>query len=34
MAAGEAEIAGSQEKLVEFLSMLDSFEFWFNIATP
>ena len=34
MAAGEAAIEGSQEKLIEFLSLLDTFEFWFNIATP
>ena len=34
MAAGEAIIAGNPEKLVEFLSLLDNFEFWFNIVTP
>lgn len=33
-AAGEVQIGGSQEKLVEFLSLLDNFEFWFNIVTP
>ncbi len=33
-AAGEARIAGSPEKLIEFLSLLDNFEFWFNIVTP
>ena len=33
-AAGEASIAGNPEKLVEFLSLLDTFEFWFNIVTP
>lgn len=34
LATGEANIAGSQEKLVEFLSLMDTFEFWFNIVTP
>ena len=34
LAAGEAGIEGSQEKMAEFLSLLDSFEFWFNIVTP
>lgn len=34
MAAGEATIDGSREKLAEFLSLLDTFEFWFNIVTP
>ncbi len=34
LAAGEAQIDGSQAKLVEFLSMMDTFEFWFNIVTP
>jgi len=34
LAAGEAKIEGSQEKLVEFLSLMDTFEFWFNIVTP
>jgi alkyl sulfatase BDS1-like metallo-beta-lactamase superfamily hydrolase len=34
IAAGEAKVEGSQEKLVEFLSLLDTFEFWFNIVTP
>jgi alkyl sulfatase BDS1-like metallo-beta-lactamase superfamily hydrolase len=33
-AAGEARLDGSQEKFREFLSMLDRFEFWFNIVTP
>lgn len=33
-AAGEVSIAGNPEKLVEFLSLLDTFEFWFNIVTP
>lgn len=34
LAAGEANIEGSQEKLIEFLSLMDNFEFWFNIVTP
>lgn len=34
LAAGEAKIEGSQEKLIEFLSLMDNFEFWFNIITP
>jgi alkyl sulfatase BDS1-like metallo-beta-lactamase superfamily hydrolase len=34
LAAGEASITGDQAKLVEFLSLLDTFEFWFNIVTP
>ena len=34
LATGEAKIEGSQEKLVEFLSLMDTFEFWFNIVTP
>jgi linear primary-alkylsulfatase len=34
LAAGEANIEGGQEKLIEFLSLMDNFEFWFNIVTP
>lgn len=34
MAAGEVSIDGNPEKLVEFLSLHDNFEFWFNIVTP
>lgn len=34
MASGELQIEGSREKLDEFFSLLDSFEFWFNIVTP
>ena len=34
MEAGEASIDGNAQKLVEFLSLLDNFEFWFNIVTP
>ncbi|MBX7254167.1 MAG: MBL fold metallo-hydrolase [Candidatus Promineofilum sp.] len=34
LAAGEATIEGDPTKFVEFLSLLDTFEFWFNIVTP
>ena len=34
LASGEAQISGNPEKLVEFLSLMDTFEFWFNIVTP
>jgi len=34
LAAGEAKIEGDQGKLGEFLSLMDTFEFWFNIVTP
>lgn len=34
LASGEAAIEGNPEKLIEFLSLLDTFEFWFNIVTP
>lgn len=34
LATGDAKIEGSQEKLIEFLSLMDNFEFWFNIVTP
>lgn len=32
--SGKVKIKGSQEKLENMLSYLDSFEFWFNIVTP
>jgi len=32
--SGAVKIAGSQAKLDEMLSYLDTFEFWFNIVTP
>jgi len=32
--SGHVKIAGSQAKLEEMLSYLDSFDFWFNIVTP
>lgn len=31
---GEVTITGNQAKVDEFLSYLDSFDFWFNIVTP
>ena len=33
-ASGELKVEGNRKKLDEFFSMLDSFEFWFNIVTP
>ena len=33
-ASGELKVEGEREKLDEFFSLLDSFEFWFNIVTP
>ncbi|MTI19191.1 MBL fold metallo-hydrolase [Rhodobacteraceae bacterium RKSG542] len=32
--SGDLKIEGDQDKLKELLSMLDSFDFWFNIVTP
>jgi alkyl sulfatase BDS1-like metallo-beta-lactamase superfamily hydrolase len=32
--SGAVKIDGSQAKLDEMLSYLDSFEFWFDIVTP
>ncbi len=32
--SGSVKIAGSQAKLEEMLSHLDTFDFWFNIVTP
>jgi alkyl sulfatase BDS1-like metallo-beta-lactamase superfamily hydrolase len=34
IASGDVKIAGTQGKLEEMLSYLDSFDFWFNIVTP
>jgi len=34
LAAGQTTIEGNPAKFVEFLSLLDTFEFWFNIVTP
>jgi alkyl sulfatase BDS1-like metallo-beta-lactamase superfamily hydrolase len=34
ISAGNVNIDGSQAKLDEMLSYLDTFEFWFNIVTP
>ncbi|MCA9875671.1 MAG: hypothetical protein KC441_18495 [Anaerolineales bacterium] len=31
---GEVQVAGSLDKVQELISLLDSFEFWFNIVTP
>jgi alkyl sulfatase BDS1-like metallo-beta-lactamase superfamily hydrolase len=32
--AGGLQIHGKKEALFELLSLLDTFEFWFNIVTP
>lgn len=34
ISAGDVSIEGSQAKLEEVVSYLDTFEFWFNIVTP
>ena len=34
IAAGQVTVEGNQEKLVEFVGLLDNFDFWFNIVTP
>jgi alkyl sulfatase BDS1-like metallo-beta-lactamase superfamily hydrolase len=34
VASMELKVEGSMKKLDEFFSLLDSFEFWFNIVTP
>ncbi|MFN8472075.1 MAG: alkyl sulfatase dimerization domain-containing protein [Anaerolineae bacterium] len=34
LTASEARIEGDPAKLAEFLSLMDTFEFWFNIVTP
>ena len=34
IAAGEIQIDGDRGKITELLSLLDSFDFWFNIVTP
>jgi len=34
VAEGKAKVEGNQDKLKEFLGLLDPFEFWFNIVTP
>ena len=32
--AGNVKIDGDSQKLGEFVSWLDNFDFWFNIVTP
>jgi alkyl sulfatase BDS1-like metallo-beta-lactamase superfamily hydrolase len=34
ISGGDVQIRGSEGKLEEMLSYLDSFDFWFNIVTP
>ena len=31
--AGKAKLTGDPKKLTQFVSCLDTFEFWFNIVT-
>jgi alkyl sulfatase BDS1-like metallo-beta-lactamase superfamily hydrolase len=31
---GKVKITGDADKLTQLVSMLDNFEFWFNIVTP
>jgi len=32
--SGDVKVKGSKVKLKQFFSLLDDFEFWFNIVTP
>jgi linear primary-alkylsulfatase len=34
IATGEVKIAGNRQALADFLGLLDTFNFWFNIVTP
>jgi alkyl sulfatase BDS1-like metallo-beta-lactamase superfamily hydrolase len=34
VASGAIAIDGSTDAFVDFLGLLDTFDFWFNIATP
>ena len=34
VADGKVKVTGDSAKLGELTSMLDNFEFWFNIVTP
>ncbi len=34
VASGDIKITGRKEALDEFLGLLDTFPFWFNIVTP
>ena len=34
VSAGEAKVEGRREAFGEFLALLDTFPFWFNIVTP
>jgi alkyl sulfatase BDS1-like metallo-beta-lactamase superfamily hydrolase len=31
---GELKVQGKKEALYELISLLDTFEFWFNVASP
>ena len=34
IAAGELKVTGKREAFTEFVGLLDTFPFWFNIVTP
>jgi len=34
IASGEIKIRGDQQTFSDFISLLDKFNFWFNIVTP
>jgi alkyl sulfatase BDS1-like metallo-beta-lactamase superfamily hydrolase len=34
LAAGDVTIEGSTGKLIEFMSLMDTYNAWFNIVTP
>ena len=34
VSSGEVEIQGKKEAFTELMSLLDTFEFWFNMVTP
>ncbi len=34
VADGSVKVTGDSAKLTQLVSMLDTFEFWFNIVTP
>lgn len=34
ISAGQVTIDGSQQKVADFVGLLDTFDFWFNIVTP
>nr|HPL78343.1 alkyl sulfatase C-terminal domain-containing protein [Burkholderiaceae bacterium] len=34
VARGDLKIDGKREAFIEFMGLLDTFPFWFNIVTP